>query len=209
MDEKRSRVARRAIAVSMPTIRAILAPIALLACGLAVATAASTRAQVRSTGNQEGLCGAHEEAVFACATPKGLAYVCGIPPEGLSSRDAQYAAPVTIQYRFGRPGKVEFVYPQTTTPPEKTFKFSSVAYSGGGEAHLSFENGGYEYILYDRMIAGDWDNKGHRAHTFNTGVLVRKGGRVMSNLRCTGAGDTMRAPAYALPKEPFDYDLIP
>jgi len=140
--------------------------------------------------------------MFACTTAKGMAYVCATQPFDAKSG--------VLQYRFGAPGRLSFVYPQAPSPPAGRFHFSSTAYAGGGEAHLAFSNGGYDYLLYDRMIAGDWDKHGHRAHQVSTGILVKKGGRILSNLACRKPDDSIRGGAYqALPAEDFDYDAVP
>jgi hypothetical protein len=150
----------------------------------------------------EGLCRADETVMFACTTAKGMAYVCTSKPFTATAG--------TLQYRFGQPGHVDLAYPATPDRPAGHFHFSSTAYSGGGEAHLAFSNDGYDYLLYDRTIAGDWDKQGHRPHAFSTGVLVRKGRRIVSNRRCLKADDSMRQSAYEdLPSEDFDYDAVP
>jgi hypothetical protein len=63
--------------------------------------------------------------------------------------------------------------------------------------------------LYDRTTADLPDQEGHRPHEFHTGVLVRKGKRVLSNLECQRPDDTIRAATYKLPREPFDREAVP
>ena len=175
------------------------APVLALALLLLPASAVRAKPAAPGPSGPEGLCLAGEAVFFACSTTKGLAYVCGTKsPAGQG-----------LQYRFGQPGKVSLSYPAHATPPAGVFHFSSTAYSGGGEAHLVFDNDGFRYVLFDRTTAGDRDAKGHRAHDFSTGVLVKKDGRIVSKLICKGADDTLRAPAYDLPAEDFDYDLVP
>ncbi len=150
----------------------------------------------------EGLCLAGEEPVFACTTAKAMAYVCASKPF--------VASTATMQYRFGRPGRIAFAYPVAPAPAAGHFVFSNTAYGGGGEAHLRFSNGGYDYLLYDRVVAEDPDAAGRRKHDVSTGVLVSKSGRVVSNSACIKPQDSMRGAAYqGLPGEPFDDNALP
>jgi hypothetical protein len=149
----------------------------------------------------EGLCRVGEQALFACATAKGLAYLCAARSTPNQS--------LVFQYRFGNLGNINLRYPASLLPPAGLFHFSTTMYGGGGEAHLTFDNAGYKYILFDRMVARDPDSEGHRAHNVSTGILVKKGNRILSNLACTRPDDSMRGPAYDLPREPFDYHLVP
>ena len=172
--------------------------LAVLALASLVTASSSGAAQ---PAKEAGLCSPTEEEIFVCKTAKALAYVCASKP---------FKPDVSVmQYRFGSPGKIQLQYPASPALAAGHFRMSSTAYSGGGEGHLAFSNDGYDYILYDRTTAGDWDKQGHRAHTFATGILVRKGKAIVSNIACQRADDTLRAGAYDLPKEDFNYDAVP
>ncbi len=175
--------------------------LALAALSPLIAAPAPAAPPASAPPHAEGLCAANEEVLFACHAAKGLAYVC-------ASRPFDPAASL-VQYRFGRPGQIALAFPQAPAKASGVFHFSSTAYGGGGEGHLAFSNGGYDYIIYDRMIAGDWDKHGHRAHQFSSGVVVRKASKLLSNMTCHGPDDTLRGGAYQLPAEDFDYDVIP
>ncbi|MBX7249536.1 MAG: hypothetical protein K1X35_10905 [Caulobacteraceae bacterium] len=111
-----------------------------------------------------------------------------------------------LRYRFGRPGKPELTYP--APGQAANFHYSSAAYSGGGEARVRFTNGAYEYIVYTALIAGDWNPDGTRDHDELDGVLVRKGGRNLANVRCTTSPENdLYVLGDDLPREDFNVDL--
>ena len=58
------------------------------------------------------------------------------------------------------------------------FQMSFTGLSGGGQAHIKFTNGGYDYYLYDITAhSGDYP-------TFKSGIAVLKDGVVLSNREC-------------------------
>jgi hypothetical protein len=80
------------------------------------------------------------------------------------------------------------------------FKMSSVPLVGGGQAHIKFTNGAYDYYLYD-ITAHSGDE-----YIFKSGVAVLKDGVVLSNRECIN-GATILSDAYErLPN--FDQDPI-
>src|SRR5258708_35114183 len=60
-----------------------------------------------------------------------------------------------IQYLSISNGRLEFVLPNTPDISGNTFKFSRRGYSGGGEYHITFRNGPYSYVIYDKNTVAD------------------------------------------------------
>lgn len=113
-----------------------------------------------------------------------------------------------LHYRFGRPGKAELNFPAGDPPARSVFQYSSAAYSGGGEARVRFTNAGYDYLVYTALIAGNWNADGTRDHEELDGVLVRKNGRKVANIRCTTSPENDLYPlGDLLPREDFDIDV--
>lgn len=70
-----------------------------------------------------------------------------------------------IVYRFGRPGKIELVYPTDRTNSWKSFDYAYY-FRGGGAAndgldlnYLSFTNHGWKYTVYEEYRAADDSQK--------------------------------------------------
>lgn len=69
------------------------------------------------------------------------------------------------------------------------FQMSFMGLSGGGQAHIKFTNGGYDYHLYDITAHSDEE------YIFKSGVAVLKDGVVLSNRECIN-GATILSDAY-------------
>ena len=80
------------------------------------------------------------------------------------------------------------------------FQMSFTGLSGGGQAHIKFTNGGYDYYLYDITArSGDYP-------TFKSGVAVLKDGVVLSNRECINDATILSDAYERLPR--FDQDPI-
>ena len=53
-----------------------------------------------------------------------------------------------LQYRFGRPGKVELEFPQDRTKTQRHFRYSHYFRFQTDRTELSFRHGGFEYVVY-------------------------------------------------------------
>lgn len=160
--------------------------------GIGLMLAGSATARV--TPGPSNLCAAGERVAFTCRAGAKVISFC--------------ASGQALHYRFGKPGRAELSYPAGNTPARSVFRFSSAAYSGGGEARVRFTNGAYEYLVYTALIAGSWNADGTRDHEELDGVLVRKGGRKIANIRCTTAPENDLYPlGDMLPREDFDIDV--
>ena len=166
----------------------------ILAAGAAVLLAGGATATARAPGPSANLCTPIERVAYACTAGAKLVSLCALG-DGLT-------------YRYGKPGKPELSYPAAGAAARTAFRFSSTAYSGGGEARVRFTNGGYEYVLYTALIARGWNADGTRDGGTYDGVLVRKRGRNVANIRCTQGPDAdLYGLGDMLTREAFDYDV--
>ena len=122
----------------------------------------------------ESLCVAGEEPVLACAVTGGKVM-------SLCARGDQ------LQYRFGKAGAVEMTWPEKPGPAKGRFSLSTTMFSGGGEERIRFSSGGFDYVVFQRDIAGDWNPDGTRGHFQDEGVVVLKDGRIVAKKLCVGA----------------------
>jgi len=148
------------------------------------------------------LCEASQAVVLTCSL-KGSAKLLSL------CADANFPAPgASLQYRFGAPGKVELRYPEAQPNGRKSFFYSATGYSGGGEAHIRFANGAYDYILFERTV--QVETAGKRKPQFTAGVVTRKAGKVLSVRTCAQGGAWQVDVADLLPAEEFEYiDELP
>lgn len=145
----------------------------------------------------ENLCIEGEQIVFTCAVKKRVASVCASIPFTKSEGN--------MQYRFGTKSNVEFRFPPNPSPQGKHFYLSSTPFSGGGETHLRFINGVYEYIVYERTTRGEEDGQDSPPVLFNDGILIKKSGKKIAQYKCDkNANRGISAVVYdVLQREPF------
>jgi hypothetical protein len=127
----------------------------------------------------ETLCLSDEKVAFTCNIKVRIASLCAStivdPDKG------------NIQYRFGTRSNIEFQFPSVPSGQGREFHLSLATYGGGGETHIRFRNGSFEYIIYEKTTKGEKDQEGIRPTLFNSGVVVRKGGKQIANYRCNAA----------------------
>ena len=112
-------------------------------------------------------CGNDEALVFNCAVGKKTVSVCGLKP---LSGAGQH-----LQYRFGKLGAPELVFPAQPLGPDETIQANTLTYSGGGGAYIRFKRADYGYVVYTAIGKG-WGEK--------AGVAVEKDGKLQANLSC-------------------------
>lgn len=117
------------------------------------------------------LCATTEKTAFGCAITDGrLLSVCTSPDfaEGVG----------WIEYRFGRPDRVELVYPSTREKTWQAFRYTRYTRPQFTELTLRFDNGGYGYVL--QTASGDDDG----TPISSAGLQVTKDGKIVSELKC-------------------------
>ena len=117
------------------------------------------------------LCARGEEVIFSCGVGRKMVSVCG----------GRATAP-HAQYRYGAPGNIELAFPGPAD--QSRLVYEREAYSGGGALQIRFTRGGYDYAVYSRTIRTGFGRRGNNPR-FSDGVMVMRGGRLVSNLACT------------------------
>jgi hypothetical protein len=144
-----------------------------LAAGTAMLIAPGGEAgAVRGQAARASLCGAGEVVIYQCGIGRQLAAVCG------SRAPTPHA-----QYRFGTPGHIALAVPG---PGQSGgLSWAREMYSGGGALQIRFSNEGYDYAIYSRTVRTGFGRDGRNNPRFSDGVMVRRGGRLISNRSCT------------------------
>ncbi|NSL55613.1 hypothetical protein [Uliginosibacterium aquaticum] len=115
--------------------------------------------------DSKGLCAPKERVVFSCSTNAGKQIsVC-------SKRES-------VQYRFGRPGKVELEYPRNGDFTPSSFDYFHYFRPDENRTSLHFDTGDAEYTIFS-------ESEGAKRSAGIT-VKVKANGRLQS-LRCAGA----------------------
>jgi hypothetical protein len=162
----------------MGTMKALASASIALAAFLAAgppALPAEASQGSRSLPPGGSLCRARETVLFECDTGRKTIAVCG----GDLGNGRNY-----VQYRYGRPGRLELEYPSRTVHAPGAFTHASRPYSGGGEGQIRFVSRGVEYVVYSRVIRTGFGPDGHHDAKFEDGVFVLRGGRLVSHQRC-------------------------
>jgi hypothetical protein len=115
--------------------------------------------------------------LFSCKTGTRTISICGsadlTPTSGL------------LQYRFGRASDAEVIYPPSDADWRAVTRASSLMFSGGGGAFVSFTKLPFRYVVYTAVVK-DW---GARA-----GVVVEFNGRRIAHRACEGAASSELGP---------------
>lgn len=122
---------------------------------LVLVVAAVTQAHA---ARAQSLCAKDETTYFSCPTGNGRSInLCGKPAQ-------------TLQYRFGKPGRVELAFPAQAEHGFDAFRYAHYMRSQVDRFELRFDNAGTEYVLFDYMESGRRD----------AGVGVTQGGKEIS-----------------------------
>ena len=123
------------------------------------------------------LCANGELAIFSCPVAGGdIASVC-VTQDGQGTDFAQY--------RFGTaPDAVDLAWPKSAGQGQ--LAWASVAYSGGGEAQISFARGDIRYVVYSRIVRTNFTAGEPNNPEITDGVLVLDHGEPVAHKRCTG-----------------------
>ncbi|MEJ8849439.1 hypothetical protein [Variovorax rhizosphaerae] len=130
---------------------------------------------------------AHAESTM-CPQPQRAVFSCpvGAKQVAVCASDPLTEATGTLQYRFGRPAKVEMAYPPKTADWRALTRGGTLMFSGGGGAFIAFEKRPYRYVVYSAVGQG-WGSK--------AGVVVERSGKRVANLSCTAEASSELGPA--------------
>ena len=123
-----------------------------LVLGVVVAAAQAHAARAQT------LCAKDETAYFSCPASNGRSIsLCGKPAQ-------------TLQYRFGKPGRVELAFPARPEEGADAFRYAHYTRYQVDRFELRFDHAGTEYLLFDYMDSGRRE----------AGVGVTQGGKESS-----------------------------
>ncbi|HEU4767880.1 MAG TPA: hypothetical protein VFS77_10910 [Pyrinomonadaceae bacterium] len=89
------------------------------------------------------LCSADEKIIFNCLIKENAKTVSLCSSRELT-KERGY-----LQYRFGRPGKVELEFPKSREQTQKAFKYSHYFRAQVDLTEISFTSAGYQYSIVD------------------------------------------------------------
>lgn len=115
----------------------------------------------------ESLCKTGEKSFFACQTNKNKAIsLCG---DGSA-----------LQYRFGKPEKIELAYPDNSSVGYQKFTYFHYFRPRVDRTEIRFNNKGVDYILFEYL-----DGESERKYQQYRGVTVLIDGKEFA-IHCTG-----------------------
>ncbi len=148
------------------------------------------------------LCDASETLIFGCQLEDKLISLCA---SSEFSNEEGY-----VQYRYGLPGIVEYMYPETASISQGVFFLSHTAYSGGGAATVRFKTDSVEHFIFDSMIRTNFNPEEPSYPKFSSGIVTRNDETTISVQLCRNNDASIRSAAYrAFDREEFDPSIIP
>lgn len=108
------------------------------------------------------LCTPVETTLFTCAIGTRHVSICG----GRSG----------ATYRYGRPGRIELA--------SNRVAMATAAFSGGGETQITAANRDYTYTVFAKTVRTAFDGNGQNDPQSLSGLLVRRGGKTLSEKAC-------------------------
>jgi len=123
---------------------------------------------------QPSLCQPAEKPLFQCVLRTKQVAVCASGEPGHS----------VVQYRFGRPGKVELAYPSNPASGSGTLKWANAGWSGGAAMQIHFESASNRYVLYSSMVRTGFGSDGLNYPMDQLGLFVTRTGRLVFDEHC-------------------------
>lgn len=116
------------------------------------------------------------EAPTHCDPSEKIIYNCQIKgsPKVISlcaSKDLSQKSGY-LQYRFGRPGKIEFEFPKERQSSQKRFQYAHYFRFQVDRTEVSFKNAGYEYTLYNYYDGDEKPPESESGVRVNTSTLA-------------------------------------
>ena len=120
------------------------------------------------------LCRPAERPLFQCALGTKQVAVC---TSGAPAKNA-------VQYRFGKPGRIEFAYPADPNKGPETLKWASAGFSGGGGMQIHFTHAGTQYVLYSNMVRTGFGSDGLNYPMDQLGLFATRNGKLNYDEHC-------------------------
>jgi hypothetical protein len=103
-------------------------------------------AALAHAADARGLCDKDERTLFTCPIGKNVASVCASTT--LSTEEGY------VQYRFGRTGQLQLVFPLEKAHPRSHFRLSHEAAAKWANTQVGFAIDGYTYVVHEYASAG-------------------------------------------------------
>ena len=147
----------------------------LIVAGIACGAAHTASPSHPPKPTPAGLCQAGEVVLFRCDFNGKAASLCG--------HLARRAEP-SATYRFGTRNRLELVHTAARSNPTG-FSYANFGYAGGGETQIYFENHGYRYVLYDRIVRTAFGPDGLHDPKATAGITVYRAGKIVGRRICS------------------------
>lgn len=137
--------------------------------------------------------------MFSCLLEHKVAAVCA--SHGVTATSGY------IQYRFGIPEKLEFVYPSELKPPKGLFFYSFTLFGGGDGSRIRFKNQEHEYFLFSKTVRTNFNpDDGNNDPQDSAGIFTRLQNK-FSKVRMCLDFDPIYGPGIdAMDREEYDDD---
>lgn len=149
-----------------------------------------------------------DEPTFLCRQDEVLIFEYAIGGRYASVCASKDIGTGTVQYRYGRPGHIEFAYPARPEPPGGRFFLASTPYSGGGAAYISFTNAGHRYLLYDITTRTNFTPGEPNDPEFTAGVITHHNGKTTSSRACRNDASIRSAAYDSFERVAFEHELF-
>lgn len=131
------------------------------------------------------LCSSEEQTIFFCKGKKKIAGICASRNISNLTGFAQYRV-----FNIDK-NKIEFVFPQKLTPPERNFIISSHPLPGGIDVQIKFSNNGFLYVIHERDARLNGEGFEGRSE-----ILVERDGRAVGSIYCLNDDSEVQRVAY-------------
>ena len=130
------------------------------------------------------MCRSDETVLFSCQMASKLVSVCRAEAQGQA-----------LRYRYGKPARLELIYPERGA--RGAFYQSSSTLIGGGEMRIEFDRAGFNYMIFSRVRRGEADSDGRREPVFEDGLRITRPGtpsaKPLFDKLCDDSGAGFRA----------------
>ena len=146
--------------------------ITALVLTLAVTTGTASRPKALTLS--ASLCHPTEQVLFQCALGTRQVAMCsaGAPGKEL------------VQYRFGKPGRIELSYPAEPAHGPDTLVWAYTGFSGGGGMQIHFDNAGTQFVLYSNMVRTGFGSDELNYPMDQLGLFATRNGRLIYDKHC-------------------------
>jgi hypothetical protein len=131
------------------------------------------------------------ENKYLCKRDEAIIFGCSLKTKMVSLCSSKSVSPTLgyVQYRYGTLDKLEMVYPNRLLPPKGYFFLGQSGWSGGGENRIRFNNGKYNYLIFDILSKVSDPPEPNRWRS-TSGIIVGRDNKTLSLQICTNHSDS-------------------